>query len=84
MPTQSIIVYRNPLEAAFWESGLLLPASVFVLSFLIVLLVGMKIQDAVFRSAKWPRFGAAYNYSGYGVIAVSLVAAFFAMVKVVA
>lgn len=25
MTTQSIIVYRNPLEAAFWESGLLFP-----------------------------------------------------------
>ena len=23
--TQSIIVYRNPMEQAFWESGLLLP-----------------------------------------------------------
>lgn len=23
--TQSIIVYRNPAEAAFWESGMLIP-----------------------------------------------------------
>ena len=23
--TQSIIVYRNPVEAAFWESGLVIP-----------------------------------------------------------
>ena len=26
--TQSVIVYRNPIEAAFWESGLLLPLMV--------------------------------------------------------
>lgn len=25
MTTQSIIVYRNPVEAAFWESGMIFP-----------------------------------------------------------
>jgi len=25
MTTQSIIVYRNPVEAAFWESGIIVP-----------------------------------------------------------
>lgn len=28
MTTQSIIVYRNPLEAAFWESGIIFPVVV--------------------------------------------------------
>lgn len=26
-PAQSIIVYRNPIEAAFWEGGMALPVS---------------------------------------------------------
>lgn len=38
---QSIIVYRNPLEAAFWESGLLFPIIVgCIFSFAVVIALG--------------------------------------------
>ena len=82
--TQSIIVYRNPIEAAFWEGGYALPVFCFILAFLVVMLPLIKVQDFVFRRAKWRMWGPAYSYSGYAVIAFSLVAAFFITAKVLA
>ena len=42
MTTQSIIVYRNPMEAAFWESGMAFP-----------LMVGLVLSLAVALGLNW-------------------------------
>jgi hypothetical protein len=47
--TQSIIVYRNPAEAAFWEGGMLVPVGVGCVVFLIVFIT---LSSAMTR---WPR-----------------------------
>jgi hypothetical protein len=36
--TQSIIVYRNPAEQAFWESGMIVPLGAGALMFLFVMM----------------------------------------------
>jgi hypothetical protein len=48
--TQSIIVYRNPLEAAIWESGLVGP---FILSGLVFVLVFAGIVKLAGRHAMY-------------------------------
>lgn len=82
--TQSIIVYRNPIEAAFWEGGFALPVFTFILVFLISLSALIKVQEFVFRKTKVSTWGRAYNYSGYAIIAASPTIAFFTTTKVLA
>ena len=47
MATQSIIVYRNPVEAAFWESNMLFPMIVAIVAALIVCVSISAIVDKV-------------------------------------
>jgi hypothetical protein len=82
MNTQSIIVYRNPLEQMFWEGGAL-PLFVFLLSSLVFILVTMKIVEVVFRHFKWSRWGNKYTFTQYAFIAASLVGALVLTAKVV-
>lgn len=53
MTTQSIIVYRNPAEAAFWESGMVIPLGgamiVGFLSFLVVIFISNKLSGTSYR-----------------------------------
>ena len=43
--TQSIIIYRNPLEQAFWESGMVFPLMVSLVVFMVVFLSIYKIME---------------------------------------
>lgn len=54
MTTQSIIVYRNPAEAAFWESGMLIPLVGGLGVGFILFLVLMKIATKVSRDWRGP------------------------------
>lgn len=51
MTTQSIIVYRNPAEAAFWESGMAVPLGGGLVTFLIAMVALNYIAGKVIR--KW-------------------------------
>lgn len=62
--TQSIIVYRNPMEAMFWESGMMFPIMVGVV---IGLFSGM-IADKLIRTV------APKLYRNHGGTAVFVVA----------
>lgn len=58
--TQSIIVYRNPIEQQFWESGLLIP----IMAGMIVVVLTMVVSDAIFSKfiRKYsPTFGKIMN-----------------------
>lgn len=43
--TQSIIVYQNPMQAAFWEGGFFIPLVASLAVFLIVVVVLTAIAD---------------------------------------
>lgn len=82
-PTQSIIVYRNPIEAAFWEGGMALPIFSFILISLLLIVSSNSLLDKLFTTMKWRKWGGKYVYSQYALIASSLVASFFITAKVV-
>lgn len=70
---QSIIVYRNPLEAAFWESmsgGQLFPIMVGIVAFFAVFLLAQKL--IVDRFYRWGNNGTPTNINLFAsaVIAV--------------
>ena len=46
---QSIIVYRNPIEAMFWESGLVFPLIVGVVAAMVVAVLFASNWQTVFR-----------------------------------
>lgn len=54
MATQSIIVYRNPVEAAFWESGMIVPLGGGLGVGFIVFLLLMWIAQKVSRDWRGP------------------------------
>lgn len=62
----SIIVYRNPLEAAFWEGGYAFPLIVFMVVTVIVAAILMKSAEHLFR----PRRHVAEKLN-YVLLAVS-------------
>ena len=43
--TQSIIIYRNPVEAAFWENGMVFPLFVSLCVFMLVMVGLVKIIE---------------------------------------
>ena len=61
--THSIIMYRNPLEQQFWESGMAFPLMVAMFVFFVVFLGTYKSMELIFGSwkiqrANWPTFVA--------------------------
>lgn len=58
--TQSVIVYRNPIEAAFWESGLLLPLGVGL-----VVGIGVSYVCTAAWQRVWPNQSRMQNFSGH-------------------
>lgn len=54
MNTQSIIVYRNPAEAAFWESGMAFPLMSGLFVGFIVFVIGATILDK-FTKKSWKK-----------------------------
>jgi len=60
--TQSIIVYRNPIEAAFWESGLIFPLMVALFVGFITILATSKLVEMKYgniNSPKWAHWLSA-------------------------
>lgn len=54
--TTSIIVYRNPMEQAFWESGLVFPLMVTVAVTIIYAMIAGKFLESLpwqYQRAKW-------------------------------
>ena len=47
--TQSIIVYRNPMEAKLWESGLVFPVIAGMVTAVIVALLVAQVLDVATR-----------------------------------
>lgn len=61
---QSIIVYSNPVQAAFWESGLLIPILVAGVVFILVMLGMTKLFDKMGRlSGVGPDTGITTGFS---------------------
>lgn len=54
MTTQSIIVYRNPAEVAFWESGMIVPLGGGLGAGFITFLILMWIAQKVSRDWRGP------------------------------
>lgn len=50
--TQSIIVYQNPAQAAFWEGGFAFPLGAALLVLFVVVLASMKFMERVLGSWK--------------------------------
>jgi hypothetical protein len=57
MSTQSIIVYRNPLEQQIWEGGIIFPVIAGVVVFFIVFMT----LEKLLRMSKLPMFVPAYT-----------------------
>ena len=67
--THSIIVYRNPAEAHFWESGMAFPLMVALfVGFVVALAAGHFYEKMVFRSRKTPD-----NWGMFAVAAAAFV-----------
>lgn len=69
--TQSIIVYRNPAEAAFWEGGGIAFVGVFILACAVCIPVCMIAEKYIVRPLlkKWedskPKSGKVRNWSDF-------------------
>lgn len=56
MSHHTVIVYRNPAEAAFWESGIAFPWFCGVLAALAVCIIGAKVLESLpysLRNNRW-------------------------------
>ena len=66
---QSIIVYRNPAEAMFWESGMAFPLMVALfVGFVVALAAGHFYEKMDFRSRK-----ALGNWSMFIIVAPAVI-----------
>ena len=73
--TQSIIVYRNPMEQQLWESGYIPPIMLGCICFLVFFVALMKISSMIF--GEW-KVNSSHVYTwGAGVMAVILTAVLF-------
>jgi hypothetical protein len=50
----SIIVYRSPLEKAFWEGGYALPIIAFMIVMTVTFVVTMKLLEWIVRGRQQP------------------------------
>lgn len=76
MTTQSIIVYRNPVEAAFWESGIIVPlggalGTGFIV-FLLLMWVAQKVSRRWQGPPDWMTISAAILSIAAGISAFTL------------
>jgi hypothetical protein len=61
---QSIIVYRNPLEAAFWESGMVFPLIMAMVAAVISVVVLQRIFQRVLGYWDAQKYVYAYLCAG--------------------
>ena len=73
--TQSIIVYRNPLEQQLWEGGYIPPIMIGCVCLLVFFVALMKISSIVFGDRK-VNSNPVYTW-GAGILAVILTAVLF-------
>jgi hypothetical protein len=74
----SIIVYRNPIEAAFWESGMLIPIMVGCVAWFAVFLASNQLAELLWKqlrknSRNW-QMPVAITY---GCMALACIPAFY-------
>lgn len=56
---QSIIIYRNPLEAYFWESGMMFPVVAGTILGVIAGVVAAQVWEAVITHPRWRKQSSA-------------------------
>ena len=71
--TQSIIVYRNPAEAALWESGLVFPLIVACVLFVICVVISQKISEFLLKRFTSLGWRSVNQYSTYISITTSAI-----------
>lgn len=76
-PTR-IIVYRNPAEAALWESGMIFPIMVAMALSVLAVLVVDKIM-AYFGMNEWNRRGKFYEHTPLAAGIISAIATLWVM-----
>ena len=76
--TQSIIVYRNPMEQQIWESGLVAPIICTGIVFIIALVMIMAIVDKTQRIMKRRING---NWITYVAMALSAFVAYHTFIR---
>lgn len=79
MSTQSIIVYRNPLEQQFWESGLVFPLIVFMVVAVVSIVVLTTIAKWITRPmstandvANWVAIATGVGFAGWLAYTLSI------------
>jgi hypothetical protein len=70
--TQTVIVYRNPIEAAFYQNIGCISGGVF--TFGILLWALMYLRDKAARRWNWSLWSKSYIRSGYAAMIVSAIA----------
>lgn len=76
---QSVVVYRNPVEAAMWESGLVAPLMVSVLVAFIVTLTVAQASDYLAKHSFWYKEMIYRKYQG-NIVAISAIVSVVATV----
>ena len=77
-PTQSIIVYRNPIEQAFWESGMITPIIFGVVAIVILVCALHALLDHSFKLAKKSTHRSKlYTYLSNAIIVLSTIGGFY-------
>jgi hypothetical protein len=69
MNTQSVIVYRNPLEQQFWESGVIFPVVVGGAAFMIIVALGARLLDLL----KWSHLSQKRKYAQNAILSVAAI-----------
>jgi hypothetical protein len=72
MSTESIIVYRNPLEQQFWESGIVFPLIVFMVAAVVGIVLLTKLAAMFTRPmtkandiANWVAIGTGVGIAAW-------------------
>ena len=68
--TQSIIVYRNPMEQAFWESGMLIPLAGGCVVGLILFGIAYKLSGFIFTRFRNKLSWSKRNYFATNIAAI--------------
>ena len=67
--TQTVIVYRNPIEAAFYQN--IGPIAAGGLTFAILIWALMELRDKAARKWNWSLFSKTYKRTGTACLIVS-------------
>jgi len=76
--TQTVIVYRNPIEALFYQNIGCISGGILVFGILIWFL--MYLRDKAAKHWNWSVFSKAYNRSGTAAVLIAALAGFATLV----